>query len=961
MLFRKIGGRMFSKRFGNSRKASRSPRGRAGRRSARCPLLGVERLEERQMLTSAPFGAMPMDTGEFMLGDVLVTVVLMESSENVSAVNPNSEDWRPETIAAAKDKVVEGILWWQDTLATQFPGNTSPLQFHFDFTHADTPIQTDVEPIANPSTFFASYVDPTTGMTQQGWIYDFLREVGHDATGNFNQDIRAFNHQQRLTHGTDWAFTVFVVNDENDDDGMFAPGGFSRAFAYSGGRFFISPAGRPPSTFAHETGHMFWALDEYPGVSSYFARRGYYNTQNLNAVRDNPTPTSVFVTIQPDSIMSKDYSRQELVSLTGGQWQHDEGRPVLTWAWERNTSAPSTLAMIGWQDTSGNGIFDVLDVPFSLTGSGYLDVRNEVYRFVGQSSVRTLPNRNSSGLQSDITLNRIHRAEYRVDDGPWQTAATFNAHRVNLDLRIDLPGAGEPSEQHVIQIRTVDDRTGVTSPIFTAHTGQLAAVEKTGINGFVWNDGDENGQFDFGERPIAGWTVRLVDEADQPLDWKGSVEPDAYAHNTRLEDVQPGVRLRALVHGTFQDVVAADSGTSSTGSRVFGYHLTPWSTVPNIDWDRNSEFRADFDSPVSRVELDAIVVSATGAARMEAYDADGNLLERVTTPRLSYGLAQTMRIERPTTDIDYILVKPHGDSPEHTHSITRVQLDHLRYGIKTQTSTNRYGSYQFSGLPEGTYRVQLVPPPLAPGIAQVHTVTLAGGETISGIDFAARAPYWQNPVDRHDVLDTGFVTPSDVLSVINFLNNNVNGWTVDPSQPSPPAFYDVNGDGVVSPADVLSVINRLNFPPTADDGSGVFDVTGGGGSSTGVGEGEGEAEVPAMASAGDVTWTSDHAVDLQTPREETPAWQALVPDVSEVPGHDAQAGRDEAVPANVPPQTRPDFVRLARDGYFRDLAAHPRLQRVDADDDLFGPRQAEQALADQGCDLFEQSLTPFWT
>ena len=32
----------------------------------------------------------------------------------------------------------------------------------------------------------------------------------------------------------------------------------------------------------------------------------------------------------------------------------------------------STLAMLGWQDSDGDGIFDVLDVPHRLTGSGYM-------------------------------------------------------------------------------------------------------------------------------------------------------------------------------------------------------------------------------------------------------------------------------------------------------------------------------------------------------------------------------------------------------------------------------------------------------------------------------------------------------------------------------------------------------------------------------------------------------------
>jgi hypothetical protein len=809
---------MFSKRRTYHRDAKKSRRTGARKRSGRRTLSGFEQLEERQLLTSVPFGALAMDTGEFMLGDVLVTVVLMESSDRISAVNPNTENWRPETIAAAKSKVVEGIRWWEQTLATQFPANTAPLNFHFDFTHADVPVLTDYEPIANPSTHF------------QFWIRDFLSLVGHHTTGDFSRDIRAFNHQQRQTHGTDWAFTVFVVNDENDADGMFEPGGFSRAFAFAGGRFFVSPAGRPPSTFAHETGHMFWALDEYPGVSSYYAQRGYYNTQNLNAVNQNPIPTSVFVTIQPDSIMSKDYTRQELVNLTGGQWQQSSGRPVLTWAWERNTSAVSTLAMIGWQDTSGNGIFDVLDVPFSLTGSGFLDAHANVYRFVGSSAVQTLPNRNSSGLQSDITINRIRRAEYRIDDGPWQTAATYDAFRVNLDLRIAVPGG----EAQSIQIRTVDDRTGVASPIFSGSTAQPAALEKPGINGFVWDDRNDDGLFDYGERPISGWTVRLIDDSDQPLNWMHRVEPDDHPNNARLDNVEPSVTLRALLYGASQGVVSSTSTTSSTGTRVFGYLPHSLATKGVIDWDSNSQLRADFQSPVAVVRLDAIAVSWTAAARLEAYDAKGVLLQRYTTPELNAGFAQTMKIKRPVADIAYVVVRQHGDS--------QIQLDNFHFGINTQTVTDQSGAYHLSGLPEGTYRVQVVAPPKASPVTQVHSVTIAGGEgegqVASGIDFAARAPAWQNSVDRHDVLANGYVTPQDVLVLINYINAHPDRVAIDQSQHTPPPYYDVDGDGNVTAIDVLAVINRLNLPRPSDDDSPVFDVSGGRG---GFAQGEGEA------------------------------------------------------------------------------------------------------------------------
>ena len=54
--------------------------------------LDFEQLEDRTMLT-LPFGAAPGDTGEVMLGDVLVTLVLPESTGGVS-----TEDWTDDQI-----------------------------------------------------------------------------------------------------------------------------------------------------------------------------------------------------------------------------------------------------------------------------------------------------------------------------------------------------------------------------------------------------------------------------------------------------------------------------------------------------------------------------------------------------------------------------------------------------------------------------------------------------------------------------------------------------------------------------------------------------------------------------------------------------------------------------------------------------------------------------------------------
>jgi hypothetical protein len=377
---------------------------------------------------------MPDDTAEYMLGDVLVSVVLMESNTTLSDHNHNTETWTSETIAAAKQKVMEGVTWWQDALLTEFPGATQPLSFQFDFTYADSPVATSYEPIANISDTF------------QTWIYDFLDQVGYNSTHNFSQDSRAFNNAQRLAHDTDWAFTVFVVNDAHDADGMFPSGGsFRRAFSYAGGQFIISPAGRPASTFAHETGHMFWARDEYSGSGALWTdHRGYYNTQNTNAIDGAPAGF-----VQAPSIMT-----------TG---------TLLDTAYADHISSTPSLEMIGWRDSDGDGIFDVLDVPFSLTGTGHRDpdAATPTYRFQGSSTVQTLPNLNPSGLQNDITINRISRAEYRIDGGDWQLAATYGGvFTATLDLQIPLPDAA----LHTVDIRTVDDATGVTSVVFETQT-----------------------------------------------------------------------------------------------------------------------------------------------------------------------------------------------------------------------------------------------------------------------------------------------------------------------------------------------------------------------------------------------------------------------------------------------------------------------------------------------------------
>lgn len=380
------------------------------------------------MLTSLPFGASPQDTAEFMLGEVAVNVVLLESDGSIDA---STEDWTPELIAGVKENIEEGLQWWIDTLALY--SDRHQLNFVVDYTRADAPFETGYEPISRGSQDFSL------------WIDEFFRSENIPPSAGFTDEIRAFNHQQRVAHDTNWSFTIFVVNSENDPNGRFGDANangtvFQRAFAFAGGQFIVMPHDRPAATVAHEVAHMFWAFDEYSAGDPYTARRGYYGVQNTNGANGHPNPHEREPSIMAST--SSPFSRYEV--------------------------SQSAREILGWRDSDGDGIFDVLDVPHQLTGTAEFQDDSRTVRFVGSSSVQTLDNQNTRGTRNDMTLNRITDLQYRVDGGPWTNLSSFDAYTVEIDATTPVL----PLDANLVEFRTVDARIGVESNIV-----------QTGVNG----------------------------------------------------------------------------------------------------------------------------------------------------------------------------------------------------------------------------------------------------------------------------------------------------------------------------------------------------------------------------------------------------------------------------------------------------------------------------------------------
>ena len=126
-------------------------------------------------------------------------------------------------------------------------------------------------------------------------------------------------------------------------------------------------------------------------------------------------------------------------------------------------------------------------------------------------------------------------------------------------------------------------------------------------------------------------------------------------------------------------------------------------------------------------------------------------------------------------------------------------------------------------LTDGIILNRTVPPGAVPGDTYARfRLSTAGslaptGETDAGeVEdhmVAIVANPWQNPVNRFDVSGEGYVSPLDVLLVINWINDQ--DPTVPPQRlpavkPADQPFVDVNGSGFVEPLDALAVVNHLN-------------------------------------------------------------------------------------------------------------------------------------------------------
>lgn len=346
----------------------------------------VARLAQLPDVRSSTPGPGYNDTSEFFIGSVAVGVFLVESTGS-------AYDWSDAEIAQTLNGTYAGLNWW----AFQEP--KARLTFSYEL-HIREP--TAWEPIQY------SLDDDWL------WIDEIMTNLGYAEPNPWAKTLH-FNNDLRNRLGTDWAYSIFVADSNNAVNlGLFTNNQYAAAYfggpwvtmsrysawAYNSADYFrVVPA--------HETGHIFYATDEYDADPVEYA--GYLNCPDNN------------------------------------------GAPGIM---NRNTLSvsASTRCQIGWIDADGNGVLDIVDVPPETTLIPHSpDPTSETsVTYLGTATVVALLNRNPYGFGDDITVSRITGVAVRIDNRSWMPAEAVDGsfgdpvESFTFTLRLGLSSKVDP-------------------------------------------------------------------------------------------------------------------------------------------------------------------------------------------------------------------------------------------------------------------------------------------------------------------------------------------------------------------------------------------------------------------------------------------------------------------------------------------------------------------------------------
>src|SRR6185295_2580273 len=208
-------------------------------------LLGAEQSVQGIQSTVTP---QYFSNTDVMDGKVAVAVFLVEST---GGLDPNVYSWTQADQDMAFSEIVDGLNWWVEQ--SRAFNLARPLQFTIvPFSATHPACQVPYESVLHP------------GSDAPLWVNQVMSNLGATA-GNVFERVAAFDTSIRDQNHANWAYSMFVSYNPAPARQSFTDGRAS--WAYIGGPFSISlfhsfgwSLGRVAS---HETGHIFYACDEY--------------------------------------------------------------------------------------------------------------------------------------------------------------------------------------------------------------------------------------------------------------------------------------------------------------------------------------------------------------------------------------------------------------------------------------------------------------------------------------------------------------------------------------------------------------------------------------------------------------------------------------------------------------------------------------------------------------------------